>query len=90
MKFKEKVKPDFIIAIGGGSTLDYAKIACSFKFSKKLTKKIIKSDIDLDVRKKIKLLAIPTTAGSGAEITSNSVLYIKKKKILCRGQSYST
>ena len=80
MKFKEKVKPDFIIAIGGGSTLDYAKIACSFKFSKKLTKKIIKSDIDLDVRKKIKLLAIPTTAGSGAEITSNSVLYIKKKK----------
>ena len=74
-----KAKPDLIIAIGGGSVLDYAKIASNFRNEKNLNKDIINANYSIK-RKFYKLLAIPTTAGSGAEVTANSVIYINKKK----------
>ena len=71
--------PDLIVAIGGGSVIDYAKIANVFVDSDNLQEKIENSDYK--IRDKFtKLIAIPTTAGSGAEVTSNGVIYINKKK----------
>ena len=71
--------PDLIIAIGGGSVLDYAKISNIFVGTEDLKNKI--SNNSYLIKKKFaKLVAIPTTAGSGAEVTSNSVIYIDKIK----------
>ncbi len=53
---------DIIIAIGGGSVLDFAK---AFRYYNKI---------------KHKLIAIPTTAGSGAETTQFAVLYVNGVK----------
>ena len=75
----DKFKPKLLLAIGGGSVIDYAKILCSTKIDKTVKKKIIKNK-NLDFKKTIKLLAIPTTAGSGAESTSSAVIYINKIK----------
>ena len=45
-----------------------------------MKEKIINSEIEKKTRKIVKLLAIPTTAGSGAESTSNAVMYINNFK----------
>ena len=74
-----KFKPDLIIAIGGGAVLDYAKSANVLHKSKKIKNLILNSLFDFK-KNYCKLLAIPTTAGSGAEVTSNSVIYIKDIK----------
>ena len=85
IRFKEKIKPDLVIAVGGGCVLDYAKVAINFSSSAFLKEKIINSAIEKTIRKKVKLLAIPTTAGSGAESTSNAVLYINNIKFSVEG-----
>lgn len=77
--------PDLILAIGGGAVLDYAKIANNLNKIENLERIIIEGS-----KKNIKykpLLAIPTTAGSGAEVTSNAVIYIKNIKYSVEGDS---
>ena len=73
-----KFKPDLIIAIGGGAVLDYAKIANNISKVDGLKERIKQSKIKF--KKRSFLIAIPTTAGSGAEVTPNAVLYIKNIK----------
>ena len=75
----EKFSPDLIIAVGGGTVMDYAKIANCIGVEKNLEKKIINNSYILK-HKLAKLIAIPTTAGSGAEVTANAVIYINKIK----------
>ena len=76
-------KPKFIVAVGGGSVLDYAKlVSCLYKTNKINFSKITKHNF----KKKIKVIAIPTTAGSGAEVTPNCVLYNNKKKLSLHGK----
>tara|TARA_B100000029_G_scaffold516063_1_gene626513 strand:+ start:1258 stop:2382 length:1125 start_codon:yes stop_codon:yes gene_type:complete len=77
-KLVEAFNPDLVLAIGGGAVIDYAKIVCSEYSSKNLTSKI--KDQSLKLKKKFKLFVIPTTAGSGAEATSNAVIYLDKIK----------
>ena len=76
-----KINPDLILAIGGGAVLDYAKIAniIDLKNINELRKKLIKYETP-GKKKNYPLIAIPTTAGSGAEVTSNAVIYINNVK----------
>ena len=74
-----KFSPDLIMAIGGGSVLDYAKMANAIEIKEDLEKKIINYNYPIK-RRLTKLVAIPTTAGSGAEVTSNAVIYVNKTK----------
>lgn len=80
-KIIKKIKPNLIFAIGGGSVMDLAKIANIIDLKKTL---INKKEI-ITKKKLAKLIAIPLTAGSGAEATSTAVLYLGKKKISVEG-----
>ena len=76
--FKAK-KNDLIIAIGGGSVLDMAKLISIMAHQTNSLEAITKGEAAINGLK-TELLAIPTTAGTGAEATAFSVLYINKKK----------
>lgn len=71
--------PDLIIGIGGGSVLDTAKLLSVLSNKKDNIKKLIKEGKEVSKRK-MKLVLIPTTAGSGSEATHFAVVYIKNKK----------
>lgn len=75
-------KFNYIIAIGGGSTIDTAK---AFMFMHSLKKKIsIKSIINNPSNYKIKnncrLIVLPTTSGTGSEVTSSATIWDKKNR----------
>lgn len=77
--------PDLVIAAGGGSVLDYGKIANVLYVSDSLRNDIFKSEYKL-IKPNRKLLAIPTTAGSGAEVTANAVIYLNNVKYSIEGE----
>lgn len=77
-RFK-KSNYDCIIAIGGGSVLDMAKLISVFAHQDGSIEDILSGKSTIN-DKKTPLLAIPTTAGTGAETTEFSVLYVDKKK----------
>ncbi len=66
-----KVRASFIIAIGGGSVLDTAKILSVTLPGSKDTPlhRHFRNKEQLQLDRKISLTAIPTTSGSGAEVT---------------------
>ena len=68
-------KPDLILAVGGGAVIDYAKIANVVDIRDDLADLIINYSYPFK-QKYTKLAVIPTTAGSGAEVTSNAVIYV--------------
>jgi len=68
-------KPDLILAVGGGAVIDYAKIANVVDIRNDLRDLIINYSYPFK-KKYSKLAVIPTTAGSGAEVTSNAVIYV--------------
>lgn len=67
-----ETKPDTVIAVGGGSVLDTAKAIIYLDL--KLQEKIARKE---DVKKTF-LIAIPTTSGTGSEVTSYSVVTNEK------------
>tara|TARA_B100001057_G_scaffold497035_1_gene600092 strand:- start:1777 stop:2883 length:1107 start_codon:yes stop_codon:yes gene_type:complete len=75
--------PQLIIAVGGGSVLDYAKIANVLTNETNIEDKVINASYTTN--KFTKLLGIPTTAGSGAEVTTNAVIYIDNIKYSVEG-----
>ena len=68
-------KPNLILAVGGGAVIDYAKIANVVDIRPDLADLIVNYSYPFK-SKYTKLAVIPTTAGSGAEVTSNAVIYV--------------
>lgn len=72
-------KCDFVIALGGGSVIDFAKLTNILASQNKN-----KIDHDANIPKIKKsgkpLVAIPTTSGSGSEATHFAVVYVNRKK----------
>jgi len=68
-------QPDLILAVGGGAVIDYAKIANVVDVRDDLASLIVNYSYPFKKRY-TKLAVIPTTAGSGAEVTSNAVIYV--------------
>ncbi|MFX0011733.1 MAG: iron-containing alcohol dehydrogenase, partial [Candidatus Hermodarchaeota archaeon] len=75
VKICEDFKPRVFVAIGGGSVLDTTK-ALMIKYEKPETNLFTVSALEpLGLRKKIKyFVAIPTTSGTGSEVTLASML----------------
>lgn len=85
-----KFQPDCIIALGGGSVMDAAKAMWLFyehpdtdfrSLTQKFfdpSKRVVKFP---SLRNKAILVAIPTTSGTGSEVTSFSVITDKKENI---------
>ena len=67
-----ELEPDCIIALGGGSPIDACKAILYFGYE--LYKK-------LNVEKRVFFIAIPTTSGTGSEVTSYSVVTKGDRKI---------
>ena len=88
IKFLEKCKSDAVIGFGGGSPIDTAKaIAAMAKFSKNIQDYKPPSMFD---KKGLPIIAIPTTAGTGSEVTHHAVVIDSKnnEKISCRGEGF--
>jgi len=68
--------PDIIIALGGGSVIDTAKVVwCLYEYPDFVLDDIHAFRNDLyDMGKKAKMVAIPTTSGTGAETTFVTVI----------------
>lgn len=70
---------DFILAVGGGTVLDTAKLIGILSTQVHPIRDLIDQPRLLTARNN-PLVAVPTTAGSGAEATHFAVLYIDKTK----------
>ena len=77
--------PDLILAVGGGTVIDYAKIANIADNRSDLADLIVNYSYPYK-KKYAKLAVIPTTAGSGAEVTSNAVIYVNGIKHSCESE----
>lgn len=72
-------KADFIIGIGGGSVMDIAKLASVLDTDEYSVYDLL--DNPARAVKTIKTLMIPTTAGTGAEATPNSIVTVPEKQL---------
>ncbi len=63
------IQPDWIIGLGGGSPMDVAKAVWVLYERPDLQLEEINPIVQLGLRKKARLICIPTTSGTGAEAT---------------------
>ncbi len=70
---------DFIVAVGGGSAMDTAKLA-SLLATEHYTVKDLLDDPTLAV-KTVKTCLIPTTAGTGSEATPNAIVAVPEQEL---------
>lgn len=75
----KKEQADFIIAIGGGSVMDVAKLASILATDDYTVKELL--DNPLLAKKQVQSLMIPTTAGTGSEATPNSIVGVPEKEL---------
>ncbi len=86
----ERFAPDTILALGGGSVLDAAKAMRLFHESPELQMRELALPF-LDARKRVagypeiahtvRLVAVPTTAGTGSEVSPAAVLTVGDRKV---------
>jgi alcohol dehydrogenase class IV len=72
-----KFAPDWFVAVGGGSVMDTAKILFCLYERPDLSVYDITPLVRLGLRKKSRLLAVPTTSGTGSECTWAAVLSVE-------------
>jgi len=70
----QEVAPDWIVGLGGGSPMDAAKAIWVLYERPDLQPAEISPFVDLNLRQKARLITIPTTSGTGAEVTWMIVL----------------
>jgi len=75
----KNMKADFIIAIGGGSVMDIAKLASISVTEEYCVRDLL--DNPSRGKKFVKTLMIPTTAGTGSEATPNSIVLVPEKEL---------
>ncbi len=77
-RFRES-DADWIIAVGGGSVMDVAKLASIAAEEGCRVRELLEDP--LKGRKRVFSVMIPTTAGTGAEATPNSIVSVPEKRL---------
>ena len=70
---------DFILAVGGGSAMDTAKLASILVTDEYTVKDLL--DDPLRGKKTVTTCFIPTTAGTGSEATPNAIVAVPEKEL---------
>ena len=85
VKAFKKAKADSIIAIGGGSAMDTAKAVGIIIANPKFADVRSLEGVAPTTKPSVPILAVPTTAGTAAEVTINYVItdVEKKRKFVC-------
>ncbi len=79
--FLQGFQPDLIVAVGGGSCIDAAKGAWVIYERPDLKLDAVSPLTTLDLRKKARLVAIPTTTGTGSDATWVAILTDKAQNM---------
>jgi alcohol dehydrogenase len=70
---------DLIVAIGGGSVMDVAKLASVLDTDNYTVRDLLENSSI--ARKTVKTVMIPTTAGTGSEATPNSIVLVPEQSL---------
>jgi alcohol dehydrogenase class IV len=73
-------EPDWFIALGGGSTIDSAKVLFALYERPDINFYDITPLVRLDLRKRSRLIAIPTTSGTGSDCSWAAVVTESEEK----------
>lgn len=71
---------DFIVALGGGSVIDCAKASGTIALTNESIKKYHGTNLNIP-NKSIPIISVPTTSGTGSEVTCVSVITDKELRI---------
>lgn len=74
-----KVGADVIVAVGGGSVMDTAKLACVCAGADYTVHDLLSDP--KRAKKQIPCVAVPTTAGTGAEATINAIVAVPEDEV---------
>lgn len=80
----KNIEADYIIALGGGSCIDAAKcISALINSNKCYIQDLIHKDNSTDHQKIIDVIAVPTTSGTGSEVTPFATIWdnVENKKV---------
>ena len=83
VNFSRETNCDFVIGIGGGSVIDTAKVVAALLTNQGELMdylEVVGKGLPL-IKRCAPLIAIPTTAGTGSEVTRNAVIDVPDKKV---------
>ena len=75
----EVLKPDCIIGVGGGSVLDCAKLLAALTGNEQNLNEV--SGINNLKQRSLPLICIPTTSGTGSEVSPNAILLNEETQV---------
>jgi alcohol dehydrogenase len=79
VQLTKQFKPDLIVAAGGGSVMDMAKMISILPENPEIARKIVLGEEPVPA-KTVPIIMIPTTSGSGSEATKFAVVYLNDSK----------
>lgn len=83
----DRARPDLVVGIGGGSTLDMAKLLCAHQGLAEVQAVEDRIRSGAAASRRTGLVLVPTTSGSGSEATRFAVVYVDGTKHSVAGEA---
>ena len=77
----EIFKPDAVIGLGGGSAIDASKVMTLLYEYPELDFELIRKSLDINTSRNLGFIAIPSTSGTGSEMTKTAVITFEEENI---------
>lgn len=78
--FMKEKNPDIVLAVGGGSAIDAAKVMILFYEHPELSFENIFTESIADIKLNTKFIAVPSTSGTASEVTQVSVITLEEQQ----------